>query len=85
MKNCPIGTELKHLNVLQGGKIPLVKVDHEIENLDPRYSLPEIDILCRNCRCNLGDILHICPKQLVTKCRDCGMVCVIDTQIEKSF
>jgi len=48
-----------------------------------RYSNTEIDIYCRTNGCGgtLADIIHICPKRLVTKCRNCSELCEIETEV----
>jgi hypothetical protein len=63
--------------MIEGSKIELV--DFTDTNWDQRYSLSEIDILCRKCNNNLGHIIHICTKQLVTECSNCGYIATIDT------
>ncbi len=65
--------------MIRGSKIQLIHVDEWDGKIDPRYSLDEIDIMCRNCSGNLGQIKHICPKKLVTECSNCGYVATIDT------
>ena len=62
-----------------GSKIELIHVDDWDGKIDPRYSLDEIDIMCRNCTCNLGQIKHICSKKLVAECNNCGYISTIDT------
>lgn len=52
---------------------------------DTRYTKSEIDIFCRKCHGNLGDILHICPKRLVTQCRNCYYMTEIETGFKKSY
>jgi hypothetical protein len=52
---------------------------------ETRYSKNEIDIFCRACYGNLGDILHICPKKLVTQCRNCNQITEIETGFQKSY
>ena len=55
------------------GRIQILKTDAT------RYTAHEIDIMCRECHASLGDILHICPKRLVTKCKNCGEIAEIET------
>ena len=52
---------------------------------ETRYTKSEIDIFCRACYGNLGDILHICPKKLVTQCRNCNQITEIETGFQKSY
>ena len=55
----------------------------EVQHTDAtRYSKSEIDIYCRNCKANLGDIVHICSARLVTRCKNCGELCEIETQAQ---
>ncbi len=51
---------------------------------ETRYSKSEIDIYCRQCKGTLADIIHICEKRLVTQCRNCHVVCEIETQAKVS-
>ena len=67
------------LSQLDMGRIQILKTDAT------RYTAHEIDIMCRKCHASLGDILHICPKRLVTKCKNCGEIAEIETSIETYY